>query len=250
MSASDRRTARIVGWLFLGTFAFSIPGYLLYGPVLDHPGYVLGGGHDTQIALGAFLEILTAICNIGTAVVLYPVARRYAHGAALGYVAIRILESTIIVAGIVSVLSVLTLRQQFAGTGADAETLTVAGQTLVAFHDWTFLLGPGFCAGIGNGLLLGYVMYVSGLLPPRVAALGLVGGSLAIVAATGALFGVYERQSAAQFLLTFPEMVWELTFGVYLIVKGFAVPRRSAVEPVRQPTFAASSTMIPSGPLT
>jgi hypothetical protein len=221
MATSDRKTARIVGWLFIGTFVFSIPGYLLYGPLLDHPDYVLGGGHDTQITLGAFLEILTAICNIGTAVALYPVARRHSHRVALGYVATRILESTIIVAGIVSVLSVLTLRQQFAGTGTDADTLTVAGQTLVAFHDWTFLLGPGFCAGIGNGLLLGYLMYASGLLPRRVAVLGLVGGSLAFLAATGALFDVYDRQSAPQFLLTVPEMIWELTFGIYLVAKGF-----------------------------
>jgi hypothetical protein len=158
MTISDRKTARLVGWLFLGTFIFSIPGYLLYGPLLDHPTYVLGTGHDTQITLGALLEILTVICNIGTALALYPVARRYAHRAALGYVALRIVESTIIVAGIVSVLAVVTLRQQFAGTGA--------------------------------------------------------------------LFGVYERQSSPQMLLTFPEMVWELTFGVYLIAKGFTAPAR------------------------
>jgi hypothetical protein len=236
MPASDRRTARLVGWLFIGTFVFAIPGYLLYGPVLDHPGYVLGAGHDTQIALGAFLEILTAICNIGTAIALYPVAKRYAEGAALGYVAVRIVESTIIVAGVVSMLSVLTLRQQFAG--ADAQTLTIAGQTLVAFHDWTFLLGPGFCAGIGNGLLLGYIMYVSGLLPRRLAIFGMVAGSLAVVAATGALFDVYERQSGPQMLLTFPEMIWELTFGIHLIAKGFTAPTtRHAVEP-RHPQTA------------
>jgi hypothetical protein len=241
MRTSDRTTARIVGWLFIGTFVFSIPGYLLYGPLLDHPDYVLGGGHDTQITLGAFLEILTAICNIGTAVALYPVARRHSHRVALGYVATRILESTIIVAGIVSVLSVLTLRQQFAGTGTDADTLTVAGQTLVAFHDWTFLLGPGFCAGIGNGLLLGYLMYTSGLLPRRVAVLGLVGGSLAFLAATGALFDVYDRQSAPQFLLTVPEMIWELTFGIYLVAKGFTTStmRRDAATR-RTPAPAAA----------
>ena len=241
MPTSDRTTARIVGWLFIGTFVFSIPGYLLYGPLLDHPDYVLGSGHDTRITLGAFLEILTAICNIGTAVALYPVAKRYSHRVALGYVATRVLESTIIVAGIVSVLSVLTLRQQFAGTGADAGTLTVAGQTLVAFHDWTFLLGPGFCAGIGNGLLLGYLMYVSGLLPRRFAAFGLVAGTLACVAATGALFGIYDRQSAPQFLLTVPEMVWEMAFGLYLIVKGFTSPATShAADPRYAPAPAAA----------
>lgn len=241
MHTSDRTTARIVGWLFIGTFVFSIPGYLLYGPLLDHPAYVLGSGHDTQITLGAFLEVLTAICNIGTAVALYPVARRYSHRVALGYVATRVLESTIIVAGIVSVLSVLTLRQQFAGTGADAGTLTIAGQTLVAFHDWTFLLGPGFCAGIGNGLLLGYLMYVSGLLPRRMAIFGLVAGASAFVAATGALFDVYDRQSAPQFLLTVPEMVWELTFGIYLVVKGFTSPAsRHHADPRYAPAPAAA----------
>src|SRR5262245_19100657 len=148
MRTSGRNTARIVGWLFIGTFVFAIPGSLLYGPLLDHPGYVLGAGQDTRIELGAFLEILTAICNIGTAVALYPLARRYSHRLALGYVATRIVESTIIVAGVVSVLAALTLHEQF--SGADAGTFVVAGQTLVAFHDWTFLLGPGFCAAIGN----------------------------------------------------------------------------------------------------
>jgi hypothetical protein len=224
MRLSDRSTSRLVGWLFIGTFLFSIPGFLLYGPLLDDPDYVIGAGHDTQISLGAFVEILTAICNIATAVVLYPVAKRYTQRLALGYVAVRIVESTLIVAGLVSVLSVLTRRQQFAGTATDPDTLTVAGQILVAFHDWTFLLGPGFCAGIGNGLILGTIMVVSGLLPRRLAAFGIGAGALAFVAATGALLDVYDRQSAAQFLLTVPEMIWEATFGIYLVARGFTRP--------------------------
>jgi hypothetical protein len=219
---SERTTARLVGWLFIGTFVFSIPGYLLYGPVLDHPGYVVGAGHDTQIRIGAFLEILTAICNIGTAVALYPLARRYSHRLALGYVAIRVLESTVIVAGIVSVLSVLTLREQF--TGADAASFTVAGQSLVAFHDWTMLLGPAFCAGIGTGLILGFLMLRTGLLPRPLARFGIIAGSFAFVAASGALFGAYDLQSNTQVLLTVPEMIWEATLGIYLVVKGFTSP--------------------------
>ncbi len=241
MTISDRKTARLVGWLFLGTFIFAIPGYLLYGPLLDHPNYILGAGHDTQITVGALLEILTAICNIGTAIALYPLARRYAPRAALGYVALRIVESTIIVAGVVSVLAVVTLRQQFAGTGADPATLTVAGQSLVAFHDATFLLGPGFCAGIGNGLVLGFIMFTSGLLPRRLAAFGMIAGSLAIVAATGALFGVYEPQSGPQMLLTFPEMVWELTFGIYLIAKGFTAAARRQNAAAQAPASPAAA---------
>jgi hypothetical protein len=243
MPTSDRKTARLVGWLFLGTFLFSIPGYLLYGPLLDDPKYILGAGHDTQIAVGALLEILTAICNIATAVALYPLARRYAPRAALGYVALRTVEATTIVAGIVSVLAVVTLRQQFAGTDADPATLTIAGQSLVAFHDWTFLLGPGFCAGVGTGVLLGFIMLTSGLMPRRLAAFALVAGSFAIVAATGVLFGVYEPQSAPQMLLTFPEMIWELTFGVYLIAKGFtATPQGSHAD--QRPAAARAAALV------
>src|SRR5262249_25316213 len=93
MSVSGQRTARIVGWLFVGTFVFSIPGYLLYGPLLDHHDYIVGAGHDRQIAFGALLEMLTAVCNIGTAVFLYPLAKRQNEAVALGYVASRIVES-------------------------------------------------------------------------------------------------------------------------------------------------------------
>ena len=243
--SSDQRTARVVGWLFIGTFVFSIPGLLLYGPLLHHHGtYVLGGGHDTQIALGAFLEILTAICGVGTAVALFPVVKRQNEGLALGYVAIRIVESTIIVAGIVSVMAVVTLRQDLAGTGVDAATLSIAARSLVAVKDWTFLLGPGFCSGLGNGLILGYLMYRSGLVPRRWAQFGMFAGTCAFIAATGALLGVYDRQSTAQGILTIPEIIWEAFFGIYLVVKGF-----KASSPIlrddAQPSVAASPASAP-----
>lgn len=239
MPLPDRATARLVGWLFIGTFVFSIPGLLLYGPLLDHPDYVLGAGHDNQIAFAALLEVLLAICNAGTAIALYPLARRYTPRAAIGYVASRGLESTVIVVGIVSVLSVVTLRQTYAGTGTDHETLVIAGRSLVAIHDWTFLLGPGFCAAIGNGLILGYLMYTSGLLPRRLPAFGLTAGGFAFVAAAGALLGAWELQSQTQALLTIPEIIWEATFGIYLVVKGFTAPeRRRTVETKRVATAA------------
>jgi Domain of unknown function (DUF4386) len=185
----QRKTALVAGVFFVVTFVTSIPALLLYGPLLDQADYILGPGADTRIAVGAFLEVLLAIANIGTAVTLFPVLKRQNEAVSLGYVATRILESTIIVAGIVSLLSVVTLRQDFAGTGADAASLTLAGKSLVAFHDWTFLFGPAFCAGFGNGLLLGYLMYRSGLVPRRMALLGLVGGPLCFASGTAVLFG-------------------------------------------------------------
>jgi hypothetical protein len=149
--------------------------------VLNDANYIFGGGFDARISLGALLEIFLAISNIATAVVFYPVLKRVNQSVALGYVASRIVESAIIVTGLISLMSVVTLRDDFSGAGADSASLNVAGHTLVAFHDWTFLLGPQFCAGFGNGLLLGYLMYKSELVPRRMAMLGLIGGPLAFI---------------------------------------------------------------------
>lgn len=100
-------------------------------------------------------------------------------------------------------------------------SLVTAGKSLVAFHDWTFLFGPAFCAGFGNGLLLGYLMYRSGLVPRAMAMLGLIGGPLAFASATAVLFGLYEQTSVPSFIATLPEIAWEASLGIWLIVKGF-----------------------------
>ena len=143
-----QKPGRIAGLWFIGTFVFSIPAVLLYDPVLNDADYIFGGGLDARISLGALFEILLAISNIATAVVFFPVLKRVNEAVALGYVASRIMESAIIVTGLMSLMTVVTLRDDFAGAGADSATLNVAGHTLVAFHDWTFLLGPQFGAGL------------------------------------------------------------------------------------------------------
>jgi hypothetical protein len=220
---TTRRTARLAGVLFIVTFLTSIPAALvLYTPVLDNANYILGAGADTRVALGAFLEVLLIIANVGTAVVLFPILKRQHEGLALGFVTARLIESAFIAIGIVSILSVLTLRQDVAGAaGADAGSLVTVGKSLVAIHDWTFLLGPGFVVGVGNGLILGYLMYRSGLVPRGMAMLGLIGGPLIIVSGTAVLLNVIEPGSAPQVIATAPEFVWELSLGIYLMVKGF-----------------------------
>ena len=176
----QQRRARLFGVLFALTFVTSIAGLLLYDPVLNDANYILGAGADTRVQLGALCEIFLAITNIGTAVVLFPIVRRQSETVALGFVASRTVESMVIVVGLISLLSVVTLREDLAGAGADAGSLTVAGKSLVAIHDWTFLLGPGWVVGVGNGLILGYLMYRSGLVPRGMAMLGLIGGPLII----------------------------------------------------------------------
>jgi Domain of unknown function (DUF4386) len=219
-SPEQQQRARIVGALFVVTFITAIAGLILYDPVLNDADYILGDGADTRIQAGALFEVLLAIANIGTAVVLWPIVKRQSETLALSYVASRVVESTIIAVGLISLLSVVTLREEFAGGGGDAASLTVAGESLVAIHDWTFLLGPGFCVGV-NGLLLGYLMYHSGLVPRRIAMLGLIGGPLIFASSIAVLFGAYEQTEGAHFILSLPELAFEASIAIYLIVKGF-----------------------------
>jgi hypothetical protein len=180
----DQKRARVFGVLYLITFVTSIPALLLYEPALRDPvGYIAGAGHDNRIFLGALLELLLIIANIGTAVVIVPIVRRQSEELALGYVTARLFESMFILVGIVSILGIITLRRQVAG----ASEGTIA-YTLAAIKDWTFLLGPGWVVGWGNGLILGYLMYRSELVPRWAAWLGLVGGPLIIISGTAVMF--------------------------------------------------------------
>jgi len=216
----DQKRARVFGVLYLITFVTSIPALALYQPVLDDPvGYIAGAGHDTQMLFAALLELLLIIANIGTAVVIFPIVRRQNEELALGYVTARIVECTFILVGILCVLGIVTLRGEVAGPSEG----TVA-YTLAAIKDWTFTLGPGWVVGWGNGLILGYLMYRSELVPRRATWLGLIGGPLIIVTGTAVLFAGDDPSDTVRSLqgvATIPEFLWELFLGVYCMVKGF-----------------------------
>ena len=215
-----RNRARIAGIFFVLTF-ISIAALPLYHAVLNNHSFIVGAGGDGRVELGALAEIITAVAGIGTAVTLYPLLRRQREGLALGYVTLRVVESALIAVGIVSLLAIVTLRHDLAGAGTDRASLILSGRSLVAVHDATFLLGPAFCAAIGNGLMLGYLMLRSGLVPRRFAQFGMAAGSLALLTALLVLFGAYDQVSGPSALLTFPEAAWELSLGIYLIARGF-----------------------------
>jgi Domain of unknown function (DUF4386) len=216
-----QQIARVFGVLYLITFITSIPAlFVFFAPVLDDPRYILGPGADTSVAWGAFLEMILIIAQIGTAVVVFPLLRRQNEILALGYVTARVMESVFTAVGIVSLLTIVTLRQE-ATAGADAASLLTAGESLVALKDWTFVLGPGFMVGVGNGLILGYLMYTSRLVPRGMAVVGLIGGPLIIVTGVGVIFGVIEAGGAVQAIATIPEALWELGLGIWPIVRGF-----------------------------
>lgn len=221
-----QRTARIFGWLFIATFVTSIAARLFFvnglGASWEDMRFIPGAGSNGSLYLGAIFEFALIITNIATAVVLYPIVKRQSEGLALGYVAARIMESVFILVGLISIVSLVTVGGALAGaSGAEAAALVAQGSLLVSTYEWAFLFGPGLVVGFGNGLILGYLMYRSGLVPRRMAMLGLVGGPMLIASFVLILFGVYENSSGPAFLLAVPEIAWEASLGVYAAWKGF-----------------------------
>jgi hypothetical protein len=211
-----RKTALAAGALYLITFATSIPARILFAPVRNDPNYLLGSGAaDSQVLLAGLLDVLLAFSCIGTAIALYPVVKRQNQSVALGFVGSRTLEAAIIVTGVIALLSVVTLRQ----AGAGAEGLG-AGHALVAAYNWTFLFGPGFMAVV-NACLLGSLLYRSGLVPRIIPLVGLIGAPLLLASDIAVLFGLWTQTSLPAGIATVPIALWEISLGVWLVVKGF-----------------------------
>jgi hypothetical protein len=216
---SLRRTALVAGILYLVTFVASIPAVFLLAPVLNDPTYIVSAGADAQVTAGAFLDLVNALACIGTAVALFSVLRLEHEGLALGFVTTRMFEAAVIVIGVVSLLSVVTMRNP-AATGTEADSLVTVGAALVAVRDWTFLIGPGIMPGL-NALLLGTLLYRSRLVPRWIPVLGLIGAPLLISAAVGRMFGINDVTSAWSAIGTLPIFVWELSLGLWMTFKGF-----------------------------
>jgi Domain of unknown function (DUF4386) len=236
---SPRKLALIAGVCYLVTHVTSVAALVLYSPVLNHPGYIVGPGTGIRVLVGAWLEVILALAIVGTAVALFPVVKRHGEGLAIGYVGLRTLEAAVIAVGIVSLLAVVTLRQHGAGAaGTGAASLVAVGQGLVAVHNWTFLLGPNFVCAIDT-LVLAYLMWRSRLVPRFIAGLGLVGGPLLFASATAVLFGAYQQVSLPGAVAPVPVFAWELTLAFFLIARGFRATPAGRPQPPQVTEAAA-----------
>jgi hypothetical protein len=226
--AVGRKLAVVAGLCYLVTHVTSVGALILYTPMLNSVNYITGSGPDNDVLVGGFLELFLAFGVIGTAVALFPIVRRKSEAGAIGYVGLRTLEAGIIAIGVVSLLAVVTLRQSLAGaTGTDTASLITIGEALVAFHNWTFLIGPSFTSGL-NTVVIAYVLYQARLVPRFIPVLGLIGGTLVFASATAVLFGFVGQYSTWPAIIALPEFAWELSLAIYLIARGF---RSSALAP-------------------
>jgi len=216
---TERNTASLFGWLFIATFVLSIPAYFIfYAPIQDEPGYITGAGADESliVGLGAVSEVLLIVANVGTATVLYRIIKRQSETGAISYVSARIVEGIFIGIGVIAILTFLFLREESPAIGDAA-----LGQLLLGVYDRAFLVGPGFFAGLANGVILGYLMLKSGLVPRGMTYLGLIGGPLIMLSGAAIMLGLIERGDTLQGIATIPEFFWELSLGIYCVVKGF-----------------------------
>ena len=211
--SSLRKYSLAAGLFYLLTFV-SIPTLGLYRSVRG-PNFVVGPGPDAPVILGVLLEMVVALAGIGTAVALYPVVKRQGQARAVGFVASRTLEAATIYVGIVSLMSIVTLRR--AGGGA-AALGTAHG--LAAQYQWTFLFAQSFIPAV-NGVLLGSLVYESRLVPRWLPVLGFIGAFLLVATWFAVLLGFVEAISPLAAVAALPIAVWEFSLGVYLTVWGF-----------------------------
>jgi hypothetical protein len=237
-----RGRARLAGVLYVITFV-SIPTLWLYKPAKDHADFVLGAGSTSGVMAGALSEVIVGLAGTATAVVLFPVLKRQSESAALGVVTARVIETALIFTGVVSLLTLITLRNDVAGTaGADRASLITAGHTQIAVYNSTFLLSQALMPVIVDALL-GYLLYRSRLVPRVLPIVALIGAPLLLANDLAIFFGAYDKGSALDGLATLPIGAFELAFGIWLIVKGFnpasplfAQPTRDVDTPVLIPS--------------
>jgi hypothetical protein len=214
-----RKTSLVAGIFYVITFV-SMPTLTLYSSVKGKD-FIISSGADTGALWGCFLEVIVALAGIGTAVTLFPVVKRQNEGMALGFVASRTLEAAMIFTGVASLLSLVTLHQDLGtATGANTASLVTIGASHIATYNWAFTLGQSLMPGI-NALLLGTLMYRSGLVPRVLPVIGLIGAPLHITAVVLTMFGVIDRIGSVALIAALPIAVWEFSLGVYLVVKGF-----------------------------
>jgi hypothetical protein len=214
-----RNHARAAGIFYLLTFVSSIPALILIGPVLHNADYVTSAGQDTRVLWGCLLDSVNALTAVGSAVALYPVVKRQNGSMALGFVTSRMLEAAVVMIGVVSLLAVVTMRQDF--TGGDAASLTVTANALVDVRNWTFLFGPGLMPAF-NAVLLGTLLYRSRLVPRIIPTVGLIGAPLLFAAFSAILFGGIEQLSPISGIMTLPVAAWEHSIGLWMTFKGFS----------------------------
>jgi Domain of unknown function (DUF4386) len=231
---TNKNIATSAGILFILAAVAAIMGALLYNPILHDPDYIINGtAHETQILWGAFFEIITAFAVIGTPIALYPVLKKYNQSMAIATVSFRLLEASMIIVGILSLLTIVTLNHEFSkGVNPDTASYLIVGKSLIALHNWTFAFGPNIALGPST-FMTSYLLFKSKLVPRFITNLGLVGGPFIFASGVMVMFGIFLQISMWGVLLAIPVFLYEMSLAVWLLVKGFKTDEVETVTVMR-----------------
>lgn len=233
----DRKSEVLAGGLFVVATVASILGSVALGAILDGADYLdTVGDQQTRLVLAVLLFVVAAVAAVATAFVLFPILRRFAEGAAAGYVVLRVFENVLYVMGSVALLIMLTVGQSDAVGAAAAADATLLGVTLLAVHHWSVLIGTLIFAGMAS-CLLNYVLLQFRLVPRWLACWGLIGAALVVVYGLLGIFGAGSGFGSPLMLLAMPLAVQEMVFAGWLIVKGLTRPAAAPAGPRSVPAM-------------
>jgi len=218
---ANRKTAIVVGILFITATVATVISQVILGPILDTPDFLVNvSANRNQLVLGVLLELVDAFAVAGIAISIFSVLKNYNEGIAIGYVGFRVIEAAIAIIASISLLSLLTLSQEYvtAGTPVSSNYQNLSA-FLLAAHDWTYLnMLIVFCLG---ALLFYYLLYQSRLVPRFISAWGFIGTILALTAFMLQMFSIIKDESTISNLFVLPIAVNEMVLAVWLIAKGF-----------------------------
>jgi hypothetical protein len=219
---SSKKTAIIVGILFIVATVSAIISVVFLEPILQDPNYIVRfSENEYKVIVGVLLDILGAGAFVGLAVIIYPILRKHNETIALGYVVARIIEAVPFIIANLSLLSLLTLSKEFIQTPSPEVSLyKPAAAGLIAVYDWAQLLGPRIFASLA-ALPFYFLLYQSKLLPRWISIWGLIGAPLYLASGFLPLFGLVDPISPILVILFLPAAILEMVLAVWLIVKGF-----------------------------
>jgi hypothetical protein len=231
---TEKRTAQVVGALFIVATVASIAGSVVLGSVLEEADYLVGlADHAGQVILAVGLFLVAATSAFATSFLLFPILRRQSEGLAAGYVGLRAFENVFYVAGSIGLLVMLTVSQDDTIGSAAAPDLALLGAALVAIQKWSVVLGTLIFAGLGC-LVLNSVLFESHLVPRWLSGWGLLGAAGVLTYGVSGLLGLGTGLGSPLMLLAMPLAVQEMVFAAWLLVKGLErrEPRLSStIEP-------------------
>jgi hypothetical protein len=223
---SSRRTATVVGLLFLTqTVAFIVAEQLVTG-VLKAPDYLTGlPGHADAMTLGAILAVISGVAVVGIAVFMFPLLKPTSEPLALAYVCERVVELVLqVVFFMVAPLLMIAIGNGLRDGTLDAVASQSLTQLKVLHHVAIVVL---YLVTSVGGTILGVLLYRSQLVPRWLAVLGLIGYPMLLAGCVLDMFGVMDVTQGPGTIAIVPGGIFELILPIWLLAKGFSSPAQA-----------------------